>query len=427
MGLHEVLSGALAALDCDKPVFGGFSAARDIVLSLSGDGFLEWQEAAKCPVPAVDGAIKGVLESVEDIAACFAACVAAGAGRDVPLAAPEIGEPLAAHFPAVVRVGGTGVQVANCLAHCGFGNCVAHVPFLAPEMREILHPAIRLIGNNSQYAALMAKRRTFPGVHYILDYAAGTAVRTKQGVLRASRPDRIILGGNPFNAALRIAPAFSEAAAGEGKAAPSLVMAGFSAPRGLEAFHAFVDDCAALLRRRHGGASSGFVHVEECHHANQPRERRAAIRDRIWPGADSLGMNEAEFADLALFLGLDANDMWGSLHAIAVRHNLKRVCLHSAALCRAVTRRDAASERLALGMGVLLASARAYYGGFVDLAAIRAMLEALGPLPASLPVPEPLNLGDGYIGVELPSLRGLPVRSSIGLGDAFTAGTLAFS
>ncbi len=425
--LHQALTGALSSLDPAKPVFGGFSAARDIVLSVAGDAFLALQESAGY-VPPAPGAAKAALETLTDIIDCFAACVAAGHGSDLPLASPAVGRPLADFFPHTIRVGGTGVQVANCLAHCGFTNVTAHVPFLAPEMREILHPAIRLAGNNRHYersAKGIPEGAGFAGVHYILDYAAGAAVRTGEGILRARRPDRIILGGNPYTAALRISPEFLGFLSVPRRDS-SMVMAGFAAPRDLVAFHDFAGDCLDALTRYRRANPDGFVHVEECHHAVQPRERRILIRENIWPRIDSLGMNESEFAVLADFLRLDAGDVWGSLHAIASRHGLKRACLHTGEVCRTVSRYGFAEECRAVGMGILFASARAHYGRFAQLEDIRLLLDAAEPIAGGLAIPDPKTLGDGYLAIEIPTLRGLPVKSSIGLGDAFTAGIAAF-
>ncbi len=429
--LRHVLTDALTSLDPAKPVFGGFSAARDVVLSIAGDGFLKFQEAVGFVPPAAPGpaAAKGVIASPADIVDCFAACVASGHGTDVPLASPEVGAPLAEYFPHKNMVGGTGVQVANCLAHCGFTHITAHVPFLAPAMREILHPAIRLIGNNRHYESAGQSGRAgrgFAGVHYILDYAAGAAVRTDRGVLRAARPDRIILGGNPYNARLRIAQEYRDLFA-EPRPDSALIAAGFAAPRDLAAFREFAGDFLDLLKRyRANTPRDGFVHLEECHHAREPRERRSLIRREVWPRIDSLGMNEAEFAVLADFLGLDAGDVWGSLLAVADGHGLRRVCLHTAESSRTVSLLPFEAECRAGGMGILFASARAHYGRFAGREEIGSLLGRAESFLAGREVPEPRDLAGGYRAIEIPTLKGLPVVSSIGLGDAFTAGVAAY-
>lgn len=426
MLLCELFEQALASLDREREIFSGFSAAKDVILKISGDDFSSFQKSDRVPLPDPAKPTPGVLKNIGDIAAYFAACLRNGQGTDIPLDEPDVALPMTRHFKHQIAVGGTGTQTANCLANCGFTHIFTHVPYLAPELESLLHPAIRLYGNNAYYDRLYPERTTYAGVHYILDYAAGAKVTTTDGILSAPRPDRLILGGHPYNRRLRIADEFIRLFDSPHPGS-ALIMAGFNAAREFEDFLAFVDDCSRLLDnyRRHTPDEMAFVHIEECHHENQPAERRKVLAEKIWPKIDSIGMNEAEFATLGGFLGIEDDDVWRRLLEIAVRLGCNRACLHTADRCFAVSRYAAHKEQKALGMGIILASARAHFGDFSALPAIRGMLEKALPLSEKTRLPEPKTLEDAYVGVEVPTLKGLPVVSSIGLGDAFTAGTTA--
>jgi ADP-dependent phosphofructokinase/glucokinase len=81
-------------------------------------------------------------------------------------------------------------------------------------------------------------------------------------------------------------------------------------------------------------------------------------------------------------------------------------------------------EILADSLGILLSGAKAHYGRFVGLEELEAFLEAFRSFTQTKRIDSPQPLGNGYRAFSLPTLKGIPIASALGLGDAFTAGLL---
>lgn len=422
--LFEALEDALAAPNPERRIFCGLTANVEYVLPFAGDEFLKAQdEFGARPGPPGGARPSPVIASVQnalEYAAWFMVRGTGGEG-DMPSCDPVM--PLVDSRPHSNTIGGTGIQAANWLAHAGYAGTVVHIPYHAPAFDGLFHKDLRFIDNNRGYADLMAGV-PFSEVHCIVDYARGTRVRTTEGIVEAPRHDRVILSADRCNSRLRVSPGF-RAAARLPCPDSSLLVTGSSSPRELGDFHRFVDDCVALIRDYRQANPRGFIHIEDCYQWLDAAERRRTIAERIWPIVDSVGMNEAEYLDLAEFFGLDASDSYASLLRLASRHGLKRVCLHTATHCRAVTKYPPEAERRAMALAIVFSSARAYFGGFVERPGLLRLLEETRGISEKLVLPE-AGGAQGYAFIELPTLYGMPVRSSIGLGDAFTAGLMAY-
>ncbi len=201
---------------------------------------------------------------------------------------------------------------------------------------------------------------------------------------------------------------------------------GYSTSVTAEAFDAFIDANADLIQAgRKGMANKLLVYLEEGHMWGDEKRRRKAVTEKIYPLVDSVGMNEEEMADLANFLGLNpAKPEIEILKEIGLRFGIDRVCMHGSRKVVTVTKSDPDRERLALALGVLFSAARGFYGRFVAAADIFALPERLGDLTKSKTILPVFGAGHGYSVVEMPTLFGMPLRSSLGLGDAFTGGVI---
>lgn len=427
MILRDLLAGALAAPDFQRRVFCGMTANVDYVIPFAGDDFLRAQdmfgsnppESAAPPDPNLRS-----TASALDYAAWF---MAAGMGGEADMAATIPVRPLMDAFPHFRAVGGTGIQAANWLAHAGFSDVVLYLPWNAPEFDRLAHPDLKLIDNNPGYLDLMADASEFSEIHCIIDYAKDTKVKYGGAIRSAPRHDRVILSCDRCNSHLRVSREFYAELCRPQRKRSAFLATGFNSPRQLGDFHRFVDECANLMLgycRTNKGSS--FIHVEDCYQWDNPRERRLTVAEKIWPLADSLGMNEVEYADLAALFELDREDVEGSLAAIAQRHGFSRVCLHGASSCRVVSKYPVELERKAIGMAILFSSARAYYGGFVGFDMLARLVEETEAISTAATAPDPVPAGHGYMFIETPTLYGMPVKSSIGLGDAFAAGQVAY-
>lgn len=427
MKLRGILENALAGLRRQRSVFCGMTGNVDIVLSIRDDMFLAAQQrfgsdpAASDEPPSPN--ISGTVEAL-DYAAWFMAR-GSGGEADIPSIRPL--EPLIGMFPNFRAVGGTGAQAANWLAHAGFKNTVLYLPYFDEAFREVLHlDGMEIIDNNDGYADVMAADPTFSEVHCIFDYRQNARLRYGRREAGAPRHDRVILDGDRCNSLLRISERFHNRVCSRHDES-SLLVTGYNLCRSMDNFRDFVEQSARLMRDyRLSNRDSGFIHIEDCFQWDNAPERRNTVAEKIWPLADSVGMNEAEFGELCAFFNLDESNPDAALLALADKSGLKRVCLHTATHCRAVTRYPRERELSAIGLAILFSSARAYYGTFVDVDGLVRLVEETAGISENAVAGDSVPLGGGYASVVVPTLSGMPIRSSIGLGDAFTAGLLAY-
>ncbi len=425
--LRAVLENSLAGLRLDRTILCGLTGNVDIVIPLRDDDFLQSQERHGSFPPASEGPPAPAIATpgqALDYAAWF---MSRGMGGEASIPSLRPVQALVESLPNYRAVGGTGAQAANWLAQAGFRDIVLYLPLYDDAFREVL-PVDRLeiIDNRSGYADLLAEDAAFSEIHCILDYQKDSRLRYGGGELTAPRHDRVIFDGGRCNADLRLSPAFIDRA-GQTYPESSLLVNGYNLCRDMEIFHRFVGETRELIRRyRAANLVNSFVHVEDSYQWDNPLERRGGIARSIWPLADSVGMNEVEFGAECVMFGLDAALPRESLLEIARRHGLKRVCLHTAENCRTVTRYPPEKELPAIGLAILFSSAKAYYGAFVGLDKIRRLIDDTAEISEKADVGEAIPLTDGYAELLVPTLSGLPVKASIGLGDAFTAGLLAY-
>ncbi len=425
--LRTVLENSLASLRLDRTILCGLTGNVDIVIPVRDGAFRAAQERFGSSPEASDQPPAPTIASpgqALDYAAWF---MARGVGGEASIPSMRPVRELIESLPNYRSIGGTGAQAANWLAHAGFTGIVLYLPLYDEAFREVLLvDKMDIVDNRTGYADLLAEDAAFSEIHCILDYQQGARLRYGGADLTAPRHDRVILDGGRANADLRLAEDFI-ARAERAYPESSLLVNGYNLCRDLEIFHRFAGETRELIRRyRAANPRNSFVHIEDSYQWDHVQERRDTISQTIWPLADSLGMNEVEFgAECALF-GLDATRLTESLLEIARRHGLKRVCLHTAANCRTVTRFPIERELLAIGLAILFSSAKAYYGAFVGLDKIRRLIAETAEISENALVSEAVPLVDGYRELLVPTLAGLPVRASIGLGDAFTAGLMAY-
>lgn len=426
MNLREVLDGVRGALNFDKRIYCGFSANVDVVVGVANNDFLDFQRKIGVMPVRRDRTLKPPLCSREEIIDYVAWYIARGKGCDADVRRIESMSELMDKPGNLLAIGGTGAQASNWLAHAGFRNLFLSTPFRGPELDAVLDPGITIFDNNAEYAKDVADLAGFPDVHCIIDYSAGAAVGFGDGtVVEAPKANRAMLSQDRCCSRLTVAPGFKNALMRE-KSAAALLVSGYSTPTTEQAFFAFVDESAELIKAVAGRGSRGrFVHIEECHMWGDEAARRKTVTDRIYPLVDSVGMNEEELADLIAFFGLSEEKSTAeNLKEMALRFGIGRVCMHGADTAVTVTREDPDRERTALALAVLLSASRGYYGGFVPADDIFALPERLAGITERKNAPAPRNIGDGYAVVELPTLYGMPLRSSIGLGDAFAGGVM---
>ncbi len=168
----------------------------------------------------------------------------------------------------------------------------------------------------------------------------------------------------------------------------------------------------ATLAGQMTACGAAVVHFELAGYPTQSRvlDALSKMRGHI----TSVGMSESEFRGF-----FDAPASADALRDVAMAHDLRRLCVHSDRWAASATRDDPQTERQALMLGSLLASARAERG--------RACLPKQLPRGASLTPPDIPNRprdhsGYAIVAVSTPYLS--QPRTTLGMGDTFTAGCL---
>lgn len=427
--LYQAFREALDTLDTHREVFCGFSGNVDTIIPIQGDDFAALRDRlapAALPFSAFGGEPPSFhLTTIGEVCDYVSWFIATGNGAEANLESPQLLRPFLEALPHYHTAGGTGMKSANWLAAAGFHNVRLYVPFRDGVFERLVDKRVRLFSDNRRYAAHMADAREFSGQHFLFDYAEGTAATFAGERLTAPRADRVILSADRVNSRLRISREFIEAA-GNAAGAASLLVTGFNSPRTNDDFDRFIDDCVAVIGSfRRGGNAGRFVHVEDCHCWDDSDERRKSVAARVLPLADSYGMNEAEYRWEAESFGQNPDDVRGTLLAFARRFGLRRVCLHHADRNHLVTNYSPREETRAMGLAVLLASARGYYADFADPDELHELVQATRVLSQVRDILICPDIGDGYHHIQFPTLKGIPMKSTAGLGDAFAAGLVA--
>ena len=317
---------------------------------------------------------------------------------------PEFLDPFAK--PGATAIGGTSAQAASTLACLGASAVIALADRSAGQL-AVLHPAVKLIGENGTLVSVGDVRPTGAGkpAHYIVEYSAGrplpdfTPQRSTRVIVRFAAED------------LEDDPLFERygrtLAAGAGAAllsSPNAV--------GVERLRSALDRMASFAR---AWQEAGITVHFELGEYPTPGALDETLR-RMTGSVTSIGLNFNELRSI----GIASAASEAELTAFAEHHSLSRLVVHADHWALALTREDPERELDALAMGCLLASARAEAGGPVAKphAPAAAVFQGAPHAPISL------CAGSGWhiVCCAAPYLSN--PASTIGLGDTFTAGTM---
>lgn len=371
-----------------RPLLAGFAACVDKLLDL--------HEIAPRLAEHPEAPARRFLEALMTRAA-------AGRGGEILVDWPA-GPAFLAPLAQGSALGGTAAQAAWALARLGAPAIIALGDRSADQL-AVLDPATWLADGDGKLrrAGETAPEGEGKPAHYIVEYTAG---RPLPGLV-PTRSTRIIVRFADED--IERDAAFRAYGRGHGAGAGAALLSGPNAvpPGPLEAALDELADAAAEWR----AAGIGLVHLELGEFA-MPGTREAVL-ERLAGSVTSVGMNRSELR--SLMPGVDERE---ALAALAWKLGARRAVMHADEWALAATCGDPDIERDALAAGCLLASARAQAGR--PVAAPKATDDA-----AFLPPPMPLlERRDGWSFVACPAPYLAQPRSTIGLGDTFTAGTM---
>jgi len=388
---YAALAAALPAIAATaRPVIAGFSAFVDALVP---------REQADARFAA------GAPAETRQLGLELARRAKAGIGGEIGLPWPDGDAFLGATLPHVTRVGGTSAQIANVLAPLGVDVLLALADRSAAQLGVLDRDVMLAEGEALSQVGLVATGGSAKPRHWIFETTAGSVIRGET-VRRSTRVIVRLADDGPERDAA-FAPASARLAERAGAAVLSSLV---STPDDQ------IDQAIAMvadLARRWRAAGLPLIHQELADYGSRPalpKKLLSALRGTV----TSVGMSLSEWRTLSSGAALTDTD---ALRRFAERWALDRVAVHADEWAMAVTRGDPARERAALMTGCLLASARAGCGRH-ELPVHCPVDARFEPLPAFAP------LADGWSVVACPAPYLPSPKSTIGLGDTFTAGCL---
>ncbi len=329
---------------------------------------------------------------------------AEGKGGELAFAWPGGPAWLAGHVPLTFTLGGTGPHAASALSALEAPALLALEDRSAPMLRGVPGDVLLADGDAVVRAAEIVPSGPERPKVYIFEYTAGTPV----GDVVPSRSSRIIVRFADLG--LEHDAAFDRVSVELAGRAGAGLVSGFTAvPSGrLEAELRRVADLVAAWR----DAGLATVHLELAGY-DAPAQARQVI-DAMRGRVTSVGMSESEFIALHRTPRVDRD----ALIDFGDRMAVDRVCVHADRWAACVTRRDPEVESSALLTGYLLASARASAGR---------PTKPTGLDPSALFEEPPFEHGPEPGRWRLAACASPYIRrpeTTLGLGDAFTAGCL---
>lgn len=387
-----------------KGIACGFTANIDAKASL--DGKLLEKLRSRCesesepPTPKRPGMY---LHSWTDLAGAVEWNMRAGRGGEYIVTSERMLRELHGLADWTWSVGGTGLQAARAAAAAGCPAMV-NVPAWTAEYDFLL--------NDEGLEEARGNGKEAP-VHYILEYN------------RNGRANRIILRGTGEFAGGLIAPEFAARLKGSADRFRALLVSGYNAADSPEEAADLIGEQVRFLRSL--GSHPIPVHLELA--AFFSREEQLGVIRRFKPLVRSVGCNEDEMAELlgleGALLKLPDAELLDRLGEARIRLGVRNLIVHTHPFAVCVSDGEARKWEPALGGGIRFAAARAATGRFCTAEEIEAIASGLPPNARGV------RLAGAAAGMRhicvVPALEVKQVVGTIGLGDTFAAGLLAFA
>jgi hypothetical protein len=331
--------------------------------------------------------------------------VARGIGGEIVFDWPGGSEWIRTRFPHQMSWGGTGPHAAMALTRLGVPTITA-LNDRSETMLSVIPPGVPLATAAGPRPAgqIPVKSGDRRFVH-VFEYTAG---RPAFGTLKPTRSSRIIVRFGDLG--VEKDAAFDRVSMSSGFGVAGGLLGGLQCiPPGdmsaeLGRIAAIADGWRAV--------GAGVVHLELAGFPS--RESCLATVGHLQGHVTSLGMSESEFRE---YFGRE--DLGASMLETVRHYGLDRLCVHSDRWAATATRGDAARERHALMLGSLLAASRAAFGSVRVPDGLPA-----DPDPTAIPLADTKPDAHGYRLLAVPTLHLAAPKTTLGMGDTFTAGCL---
>lgn len=360
--------------------------------------------------------------------------IAGGSGIDIQINTLELCKELEKRFRIEeYTVAGTAAQGACALAKMGF-YAALHTTVMTKKLRSLMASPFLLTEENGQLKSLTEEdakpddREYAP--HFIFQYSPGDEIVVNGKSMMAGKANRLILTYDRKNMMTPINDKYFRALQNSVRPISSMVVSGFNTIVSKEIIIEKVREIARWIERLYSYSHDIVFYFEGA--AYHTRSFIPFLYDRLGGIVDVLGFNEDELKDIMEINNIrfdiaNYKDLLSALRFLEERYNPRLgIVFHTKDYSLYLGKKTRADIEGGLHLGNLMAAAKARTGYYGDLDSLRECLS----VPLSR---EGMKLYEfaGSHGEEeciVAPNRALEMpKSTIGLGDTFTAGMqLAF-
>ncbi|HUI39719.1 MAG TPA: ADP-dependent glucokinase/phosphofructokinase, partial [Methanothrix sp.] len=262
-----------------------YTVNLDAVHDLKGEEIAALPEGAGEAEPKICEKITGL----NDLVSSLLFCMRNGSGAELLIERDDVARMIGTSFSWHHRLGGNAGIMANVLAARG-AMPVLNAPALSRRMAGMLHPGVRLPLQGKLVEPVQAADEK-EMVHFVFEFAAGTAVKTRQNEVVARKSNRLIATFDPFNSRLCTNPDFDSFCSENTRSFDGALISGFHLLP-FSGFREIYEQKIAQIASWREGNPELYIHAEMG--SFQRPEMMKYLVARL--PADSLGLNEDELA-----------------------------------------------------------------------------------------------------------------------------------
>jgi ADP-dependent phosphofructokinase/glucokinase len=261
------------------------------------------------------------IADLDDLVSSLLFCMQSGSGAEILIEKEEVARRIEASFSWHHRLGGNAGIMANVLAARG-AMPVLNAPALSKRMAGMLHPCVRFAIQGSLVEPNQAVNER-EMVHFVFEFAAGTAVKTSGSEVVAATSNRLIATFDPLNSRLYTDSDFDSFCRKSIRNFNGALISGFHLVP-FSGFREIYEEKMAQIASWRDGNPELYTHAE-MGSFQRPEIMKYLVASLP---ADSIGLNEDE---LALICGPASG--WRATLAAAERLRrsleLQRVAVHT--------------------------------------------------------------------------------------------------
>ncbi|MDL2229657.1 ADP-dependent glucokinase/phosphofructokinase [Treponema sp. OttesenSCG-928-L16] len=283
------------------------------------------------------------VQGIRDLLISILYFLSTDTGGERFISSPEITETFCTYFDKKITLGGTSIRAAIAMDKLGIPSKL-HMVTMNDQVR-------RLLPERVQWICSSTAENSYP--HLIIQFNAGTEIRTGDIRIKTKRPNRIIYTNDPDNEKLLLHPKLSAFAAGS----DVFLISGFNAIRDETILRKRLNEMKEVL----AGLDGAVVFYEDACFHHPPFS--ALVREYLGEYIDIHSLNEDE---LRSYLNTDVNlldteDVLDALNRLNAVIGAGTIILHTRYWALAFGE-NASAYAGALHAGIAMATARLRYG-----------------------------------------------------------------